>query len=85
MGYQILYGSTGDAKRMGLWRKRLKYAGIFAIAVLILITAFWISGGNWAVTVSAMEEMAATISRGEDFADAFSSFCLDILQAAEAG
>ena len=85
MGYQILYGTTGDAKRIGLWRKGLKHAGFFAIAVLILISAYWIFGGDWAVTVNAMEEMAATISQGEDIADAFSSFCLDILQGAECG
>ena len=85
MGYQILYGSTGDAKRIGLWRKCLKHVRIFIIAVLILISAYWIFGGDWTVTVNAMEEMAATISQGEDVADAFSSFCLDILQGAEHG
>lgn len=85
MGYQILYGSAGDAKRVGLWKKWMKYIGYFTIAALILIAAFWICGWDWNVTVSAMEKMAATISQGEDFTDAFSSFCLEILQAAEAG
>lgn len=85
MSYQILYGFAGDAKRVGLWKKWMKYVEIFAIVVLCLISVFWISGADWAVTVDAMEEMAETLSQGEDFADAFSGFCIDILQGAELG
>lgn len=85
MGYQITYGLTGEAKRIDLWKIRLKYLGIITIAVLLMTSIVWISGADWAVTVSALEEMAETLSQGENFADAFSGFCIDILQGAELG
>ena len=85
MGYQIAYGFTGDAKRVDLWRIRLKYLGIAAVGVLFIISVLWISDVNWPVMVSAMEEMAETLSQGEDFVDAFSTFCIHVLQGAECG
>lgn len=85
MGYQITYGFNGEAKRVDLWKVRLKYLEMITIAVLLMVSIVWISGADWAVTVSAMEEMAETLSQGEDFVDAFSAFCIDILQGAELG
>lgn len=85
MGYQIAYEITGEAKRVDLWKIRLKYLGIITISVLLIISFLWISGADWAVTVSAMEAMAETLSQGEDFSDAFSTFCMDVLQGAECG
>lgn len=85
MGYQIAYEITGEAKRVDLWKIRLKYFGIITISVLLIISFLWISGADWAVTVSAMEAMAETLSQGEDFAEAFSTFCIDVLQGAECG
>lgn len=85
MGYQIAYGFTGDAKRVDLWKIRLKYLGIAAVGVLFIISVLWISDVNWPVTVSAMEEMAETLSQGENFVDAFSAFCIHVLQGAECG
>ena len=85
MGYQITYGFTGDAKRVDLWKIRLKRLGMVAGGVLFLLSVLWISGVDWSVTVGAMDDMAETLSQGADFADAFSEFCIDILQGAELG
>ncbi len=85
MGYQITYGFTGEAKRVDLWKIRIKYLAFGVICVLLLISAAWMFELNWQVTVRAMDEMAETISQGEDFADAFSAFCINVLQGPECG
>lgn len=85
MGYQITYGFAGDAKRVDLWKIRLKRLGMVATGVLFLLCVLWISGADWSVTVSAMDDMVETLSQGADFVDAFSEFCIDILQGAELG
>ena len=85
MAYRISYECTGKAKRMNLWRIRLTYLRIFVAVVLLVLFAVWASGMNWSVTVGAMEVMTEEIGNGTDFTDAFSAFCIQVLQGAECG
>ena len=85
MDYQINYGFTGDAKRIHIWQIWMKRIGYLALCIMLIVTLSWISGANHAITVSAMEDMAEMLRQGEAFTDAFSEFCMDILQGAECG
>ena len=85
MGYRILYECTGEANRIALWKIRMKHLGISAICVVLAILAIWTSGIDFSATAGAMEEMADAFRDGADFQEAFSVFCIQILEGAECG
>ena len=80
MYYRIQYNSAGCSKRTGLKQKWLARIGLGMLGVCVFAGILWSSNANWAVTVGAMEEMAGTLEQGGNFADAISTFCLEILE-----
>lgn len=85
MNYQIKYELTGEANRETAAKVWLKYAALALLAVVLCLAIVWSFGGDWAVTVGALETMAEDLGQGSDFKAAFSAFCLEILQGAECG
>ncbi len=85
MNYQIKYEQTGEAKRVTAVKEWIKYAGFALLAVGLCWAIAWSFGGDWAVTVGALEAMAEDLGQGSDLKEAFSAFCLEVLQGAECG
>ena len=82
MHYQIKYDQTGFAKHVGSAKIWLKYVAIALSIAGICWGIFWSLGMDWRVTVDALEQMAAELSTGSSITEAFSGFCLEILQGA---
>lgn len=82
MHYQIKYDQTGQATRSSTIKLTLKHIGITLLIVAIFWGIFWSMGMDWRVTVDALEQMAAEVSTGSSITEAFSGFCLEILQGA---
>lgn len=83
MAYKIEYGIKGTAKYVSSARR---HSGRISKCLLILgliAVLIWSVGGDWAVTVGAFEEMAGQLQQGSDITEAFSAFCLEILQGAQ--
>lgn len=85
MDYQIKYELTGEAKRITAGKVWLKYVGFGLLVIGLCAAVLWSAGGDWTVTVGALEGMAKDMEQGSDFREAFSSFCLEVLQGAECG
>lgn len=85
MNYQIKYELTGEARRVTTVKVWIKYAGFVFLAVVLCLAIVWSFGGDWAVTVGALETMAEDLGQGSDLKEAFSAFCLEVLQGAECG
>lgn len=82
MHYQIKYDPIGQAKHASFAKIWLKYAAIALSIAGICYGIFWSMGMDWGVTVDALEQMAAEIGTGGSITEAFSGFCLEILQGA---
>ena len=82
MYYQIQYGADGQSKRSGLTRKWIARIGLCLLGICVLVGVLWSANGDWAVTVGAMEEMADALKQGSNVTDAFTTFCLQILEGA---
>lgn len=80
MGYKIRYDTEGNAKRIvkQLWIK--KFLVVFCVIIGMISATMWVLSGDWMLTRNAMNHLSVNISQGENIKDAFSSFCLEILQ-----
>lgn len=85
MDYQIKYELTGEAKRVTVGKVWMKYVAFGLLAVGLCAAILWSAGADWAVTVGALEGMAEELGQGSGIREAFSSFCLEVLQGAECG
>lgn len=85
MNYEIKYDCAGDSRHITETKKWLLRVVLVLFAIVFCAVFLWSFNGNWSVTVDAMEDMAEAIRQGSDIADAFSSFCLDILWGADVG
>ena len=85
MNYQINYGLSGDANRVTTQKIWQKYTALAFLTLGLCLAVVWSFGGDWAVTVGALEDMAQELVQGQDLKEAFSSFCIDILQGAQCG
>ena len=85
MNYQINYGLSGDANRVTTQKIWLKYTALALLTLGLCLAVVWSFGGDWAVTVGALEDMAQELVQGQDLKEAFSSFCIDFLQGAQCG
>ena len=85
VNYQIMYEPSGGAKRLVTAQKWLKIVGFGILIMVICAVALWSLGGDWTVTVNALENMAESLQQGNALQEAFSSFCLDILKGANCG
>ena len=80
--YQLQYDFNGTARRISSYQHFFQLLGWVVAAVFLLALLIWSSGGNGEVTRQALENMAASIEQGEGLKEAFSSFCMEILQGA---
>ena len=82
MAYQITYDLSGHMIKIPRWKRRLKvFTGVvFMIAVIAVL--FWTARGDWTVAWRALDTMAENLGQGSSLQQAFSGFCLDILQGA---
>ena len=85
MGYKIVYDLAGNAKEISGWRKPLRYLFSALLVFGVVLLFFWIWGGDFTVTVTALDAMAESLGQGSSLQEAFSEFCLDILIGAECG
>lgn len=85
MAYQIQYDISGNMKRRSTRWHWLKYAACALLALATFAGLFRMANDDWAITVSALERMAEDIGHGSGLQEAFSDFCLDILQGAHSG
>lgn len=85
MAYQITYDLSGYMKRISQWKRRLAYFSGMLLVIAVIIALLWTAGGDWSVTVSALEGMAEDLGQGSGLREAFSEFCLDVLRGAECG
>lgn len=82
MAYRIEYEHAGTAKRNCGRGIIFKYA-LWSLGTVAIVTAIlWSLGGDWTVTVGALESMAKSLGKGSAWKEAFSDFCLEILQGA---
>ena len=82
MAYQIEYGANGARTIYTKSRIPIRKIGI-TMAILVLgAIILWSSGCDWSVTAAALETMAEEVGQGSGIADAFSTFCIEILQGA---
>ena len=82
MAYQIVYDLSGQMRRISHRKRRLMASAriVFLIGVIAMI--LWTAGGDWTVTLTALDTMAENLGQGSSLQQAFSGFCLDILQGA---
>lgn len=85
MSYQIRYDSQGKVKRMTVRKYNFRYIPVACITVAMLVLMLCLSGGDWKVTVDAMDAMAENLTNGDSLREAFAGFCFDVLQGAELG
>ncbi len=85
MGYQIKYDLSGTSKRITPIKRYMCIIGYVTVAICICLIITWSFGGDRAVTVGALENMAVALRHGSSMKDAFETFCLDILRGAQCG
>lgn len=85
MYYQISYDQTGSAQRIRATKIWIRYITIGVIAAAFCWAVLWSTGMDWGVTLDALEQMAINLKDGENLKEAFSGFCLDILEGAQCG
>lgn len=85
MEYQIRYERNGEAKYTTVSAKRRRSFMWVLAGITILAVAVWSMGADWAVTRDALEGMAENLGQGIELKEAFTEFCLDVLQGAECG
>lgn len=85
MGYEINYDIWG---KMSLSSDRKKVFKIcFWIFTVVTLGAFlfYAAGNELSAAVSALDVMALELQEGSGIKEAFSEFCIDILEGAELG
>lgn len=85
MAYQIAYDLAGQMKRIPQWKMYLKYFGEVMLVIGVIGVILWTAGGDWAVTISALEAMAENLGQGSGLQEAFSRFCMAVLLGAQYG
>ncbi len=85
LSYQIQYNNHGTTRYISC--KKYSFAPWFRFfcAVLAIVALGFLSGGDWRVTTTALENMAANLKLDIGVQEAFSQFCLDVLQGAQIG
>lgn len=82
MRYEIKYEWMGKARHISSGRLWLKYMGFLCMGLCACAFLLWTVGGDWSVTVNALEGMAADLQNGINVNEAFSSFCIEVLEGA---
>ena len=82
MGYEIKYEWMGKARRLTPLNKWVKVFRTIILAVCVFACMLWIIGGDWELTLRALEAMAEDLRQGIDVKNAFSEFCIEVLESA---
>ena len=85
MGYRISYDTSGDVKKVRYWEKYMsRICKVFLIGAALFVL-LWAESADFTATLHAFEVMAMELGQGSGFKEAFSEFCLDVLEGAEIG
>ena len=83
MSYRINYDIWGKMSQISRKKKVLKMClWLFAVVILGI---FLFYNNEFSDTVSALEVMAQELREGSGIKEAFSEFCIDVLEGAELG
>lgn len=82
MEYKISYDQFGNAKKVTNVLKWARIGTGLLAACGIIAAILWSFGGDWQTTGTAFEEMASHLAQGQSVKEAFSTFCLEILNGA---
>ena len=80
MEYEIRYDLRGRSCRVPNKSRWMKYAGYILALTITGGLVLWALGVDVRVLVNAADGMAESLEQGKGIKDAFSGFCLDILQ-----
>lgn len=83
MNYQIRYDQNGKSDHISLYRKWATALTLVLLIIFVCWVGLWSLGGNHAVTIGALENMAVSLQNSGNISEAFSDFCLEILNGAE--
>ena len=79
MNYKIQYDAHGRAKHKFCARHRRGFQYFAGIVAVIGILSLLISG-EWGNILDSLELMSKQLQQGSELEEAFTCFCLDILQ-----
>lgn len=89
MGYRITYGTVLQKVELSSpGKKQIKIGYVVAVSALILTLVlgckYWqfLLPGDSQVTERALHELAENLREGEQFSDAVTAFCREILESA---
>ncbi len=85
MSYRIRYDSCGITRYISGKKHKFTLWLFPSCIILSVIVLRYISGMDFHVTAMALENMAAHLKQGSGVQEAFSQFCLDVLQGAQIG
>ena len=85
MSYRIRYDSCGITRYLSRKKRRFNPWIYFCCIILAVLALRYISGMDFHVTAMALENMAVHLKQGSGVQEAFSQFCLDVLQGAQIG
>lgn len=83
MGYKINYDIWGKMTKIS--RKKKVFQLFFWVFAAVVVGVFLFYGNGFRSAVSSLEVMAQEIQEGNGIKEAFSEFCIDILEGAELG
>ena len=85
LGYRIQYDNYGAARYRSRKVRRVNPWICLCGIILAVLALRYISGMDFKVTATALEDMAVNLQQGSGVQEAFSRFCLDVLQGAQIG
>lgn len=80
MEYQIRYDRNGESKRIKPSGKWLKYCRRLLVILCVICSLLWALDVDMSQVFSAADSLVVSLQEGNGIEDAFSEFCLDILE-----
>ena len=82
MGYEIHYGPAGEMRRIAKYKVHLKKTLALIAFVAVLLLLYHAFDEEIHLAVNALEGMAGKVQEGSGIKEAFSEFCLEVLEGA---
>lgn len=82
MGYQIQYHFSGKARRISAKNRRLQISLLILCVCVSLSILLWAGKKELTTSIAALELMAMKLGQGSSMKEAFTAFCLQVLQGA---
>ena len=82
MGYQVNYQTSGKVRRISGKRKRIQICFVVLCFCGALGAIFWAGRDEVMTTIAALDLMAMELGQGSSMKEAFTAFCLQVLQGA---